>query len=498
MDSFTFSISQLAASTSAMTPLLILLGLGLALMLMDSFGVKPAILGWVTGIGISLSGILAWTMGSAQANTVFFGMMEAGGIAPLVHVFLCISGLCTLFFLRDYLGRQKRMIGDVYALLVFAVLGMILMANAADLIITFIGLETMSMCLYIFASLYKKDLGSNEAGLKYFLLGSFASAFFLFGISIIYGLTGTTNLILISTPEIIQLMSANQPLFFVSGGLMLIGFLFKVAAFPFHNWTPDVYEGTPTPLAGFMATGSKFAAFVSLGMVISRLGFSAEGNEKLIVILSVSALFTMIYGNIVAARQTNLKRMLAYSSIAHSGYVLLGLCAAAIGFKSILFYLFIYTLMNLGAFGMVGMVEESHADTDMEAWRGLGQKSPYFAGALAIFLFSLAGIPPLAGFMAKYQVFISAIREDFIFLATIGILTSVIGAYYYIRLIVLMFFNSKGQEPTFNLRFSNLPVVGVAILVTLILIFGVFPSLVLSPIEQAFAGLEATMTAVQP
>ncbi|MEM7373605.1 MAG: NADH-quinone oxidoreductase subunit N [Bacteroidota bacterium] len=485
MEAFPFSVAALGESTQLMLPLLLLLLTGLVLMVLDAFNSK-APLAWIAGIGLGVSALLAGMQGDTDTHIVFFGMMEAGGIAPMVHIFLCLSAIFTLPFLRDYLLRQDRMIKDVYALLIFSVIGMILMANANDLIMTFIGLETMSICLYIFAALYKTDVASNEAGMKYFLLGSFASAFLLFGISLVYGITGYTNLDMLATAESLELMAHNESIFYVAAGLILVGFLFKVAAVPFHNWTPDVYEGTPTPLAGFMATGSKLAAFVALGVVMHKLQFVSFG--KTITIVALAALCTMIYGNIVAARQENLKRMLAYSSIAHSGYVLLGLCADEIGFKSILFYMFIYTLMNIGAFGMLGMVEREYPDTNMEAWRGLGKSSPYFAGALAIFLFSLAGIPPLAGFMAKYQVFISAISEDLVFLATVGILTSVIGAYYYIRVIVLMFFKSDGKEPEFNLSFRTLPVVSIAVLVGLILIFGVFPSLILNPIDAAFAG----------
>ncbi|MEZ4776074.1 MAG: NADH-quinone oxidoreductase subunit N [Bacteroidia bacterium] len=495
-----FSIQNLNASTSLATPVLILLGTGLLLMILDAFKQRSSLV-WVSAAGMILSALTAWWMGPSESTITFFGMMEVGGIAPLVHVFLCVSGVCTLFFLGDYLKRQDRKIDDVYALLVFSVLGMILMANANDLIMTFIGLETMSMCLYIFAALYKTESRSNEAGLKYFLLGSFASAFLLFGISILYGVTGTTNFSILNGADMIKLLQENQPLFFTASGLIMVGFLFKVAAFPFHSWTPDVYTGTPTPLAGFMATGSKLAAFVAMGVIIQKLQLvSASENGKIETILALAALLTMVYGNIVAARQQNLKRMLAYSSIAHSGYILLGLCAATpdnyIGFKAIIFYMFIYTLMNIGAFGIVGMVEQQFEDTDLESWRGLGLKSPYLAGALAIFLFSLAGIPPLAGFMGKYQVFITAIRDDLVFLATIGILTSVIGAYYYIRVIVVMFFNSEGKQPVFNTRFSFLPVAGIAILVFLILLLGVFPGLVLTPIDTAFGAVVDTGTAM--
>ncbi|MEM6630524.1 MAG: NADH-quinone oxidoreductase subunit N [Bacteroidota bacterium] len=470
-------LTQLSHSTTQATPLLLLLATGLILMLLDVFKVKAA-LPWVTATGLIISSVLAYTMGSPESDVIFSGMIESGGIAPTVHILLCLSGLLTLFFLTDYLNRQEKPIYDIYALLIFAIIGMILMANANDLIITFIGLETMSICLYIFAAVFKKDARSNESGLKYFLLGSFASAFLLFGISLIYGIGASTNLNELSVNG--ALFQSNELIFYTAVGLILIGFLFKISAFPFHNWTPDVYEGTPTPLAGFMATGSKMAAFIALGVIIQKLDLIQY--DKIVTILAVSSLFTMVYGNIVAAQQNNVKRMLAYSSIAHSGYVMLGLLAGAIGFTAVIFYMFIYTLMNLGAFGMVGMAEREYEDTSMENWRGLGLKAPYFAGILSIFLFSLAGIPPLAGFMAKYQIFITAIRENMVFLAVVGILASVIGAYYYIRLIVIMFFG-KDEQPNLNIIYNGVPIAGTVILVLLILLLGVFPNLVLDPID---------------
>ncbi|MEL6135148.1 MAG: NADH-quinone oxidoreductase subunit N, partial [Bacteroidota bacterium] len=285
----------------------------------------------------------------------------------------------------------------------------------------------------------------------------------------------------LNTPEVLERLAQNEALFLVSAGLILIGFLFKVAAFPFHTWTPDVYTGTPTPLAGFMSTGSKMAAFVALGVIMQKLDMLAF--EKIQIVIALAALFTMIYGNIVAARQQNLKRMLAYSSIAHSGYVLLGLLAAMVGFKAMIFYMFIYTLMNIGAFGMIGMAEGAFEDTDMARWKGLGKRAPLFAGGLAVFLFSLAGIPPLAGFMSKYQVFLSAVSEDFVFLAIIGILTSVVGAFYYIRVIVQMFFTQDENQLSLNLKL--LPTAGAVILAVLVILLGVFPSLVMEPIQEA-------------
>lgn len=494
MNSFPFSIAELASSSQYVLPLLILLGAGLLLMLLDAFGAAKS-LPWVAGAAFLLSAGVAWTQGAPAGRLAFFGMMETGGIAPIVHAFLCLSGLLTLFFLSDYLDRHGRHISDVYALLVFAVLGMNLMANAHDLIMTFIGLETMSMCLYIFAALFKTELKSNEAGLKYFLLGSFASAFLLYGIALIYGITGTTNFSLLASPERMAMIQSQQTVFYAGAGMLLVGLLFKVSAFPFHFWTPDVYEGTPTPLAGFMATGSKMATFVALGTLMHQLNMVQD--TKLLSVVGLASLLTMIYGNIVASRQQNIKRMLAYSSIAHSGYVLLGLCASQSGMEAMLFYMFIYTLMNIGAFGMLGMVEHDYPDTELENWRGMGQKAPLFAVTFSLFLFSLAGIPPLAGFMGKYEIFIAAIREGLLLPAIVGILASMVGVYYYLRVIVVMFFSKSGEESALLPSSSRVPLAGAAILVVLVLVLGIFPSLILNPIGQALSGV-SQVTAVLP
>ncbi|MEM6265044.1 MAG: NADH-quinone oxidoreductase subunit N [Bacteroidota bacterium] len=507
-----FSLDLLSQSLQQVAPLMVLLTTGLALMLMDSFKATRG-LAWVAGIGLATAG--AWLLADmgTPAQTAFSGMIATGGISSLIAAMLTGSGLLTLFFLEDYLRRQEKPITDVYALVVFAVLGMILMANARDLLMAFIGLETMSMCLYVFAALYKMDPRSNESGLKYFLLGSFASAFLLFGIALIYGMTGyvgmqenaTTSYVagttqysqiaeqityLVEHPELVGLggigMEERRLVFFLAVGLILVGFLFKVAAFPFHNWTPDVYEGTPTPLAGFMATGSKMAAFVTLGNILMELDLLSEANSRIVLLMALIALFTMIYGNLVAARQQNIKRMLAYSSIAHTGYVLLGLCAGKEGFIAVIFYMFIYTLMNIGAFGVVGMAERDYPDTHLKNWKGFGTKFPYLAGALSIFMLSLAGFPPLAGFMSKLEVFLAAIDAELVFLAVVGILASLVGAYYYIRVIVMMFFqpSDKVLTPTSQV----LPRLGITLLVALVILLGIFPSLVLEPIEALFSG----------
>lgn len=472
-------------------------------MLLDAFKVYGA-LPWVAGVSLALSALWAYSM-QGTAGTVFFGMMAVGGNAPVVHAFLCLTGIFSLFFIKDYFQRLQKPVHDAYALIVFAIIGMILMANGRDLLITFVGLETMSMCLYIFAALFKMDARSNESGLKYFLLGSFASAFFLMGIALIYGGSGLSYIddggALVNMPgstrfdrlaeqirQILEIQEASPlgaaqiPLMLTGAAMLMLGFLFKVAAFPFHNWAPDVYEGSPTPLAGFMATGGKMAAFIAFGVALNDLHLIELPRVQ--NLLAFVALLTMVYGNFVAARQDNLKRMLAYSSIAHAGYMLLGLCAGSAGLNAVIFYLFVYTLMNVGAFGIISMAEKEHPDTHIDKWRGFGIRNPWLGGALAVFMLSLAGIPPLAGFMGKYLVFKAAIDSGLTWLAVVGILASAVGAYYYLRVIATMFF-SQAEEKETKLEPTRAwaPLLGVALLAILLLVYGVFPGLLLKALQ---------------
>lgn len=465
-------------------PLLMLLVTGLLLMLSDALGIK-SFLPWLTGIGLIASAVLALPMRPEDQLIVkvYNNMFVTGGIASFVHVALTVSALFSLFFVQDFFKRQNKSIDEIYALLVFSLIGMVMLANSNDLIVTFIGLETMSICLYIMAGLFKTSHGSNEAGLKYFLLGSFATGFLLFGMSMMYGITGTTQFTEMSSTDL-----TGNVMFIPAALLILIGFLFKVSAFPFHNWTPDVYQGTPTPLAGFMATASKTATFVALGVFMHQTMPALD--PKMHWILIAAAVASMVYGNVVAMRQTNLKRMLAYSSIAHSGYVLLGLAAGKEGFLAVIFYMFIYTIMNVGAFGLIGMNESSDEDAYVEKWNGLGLRKPWFGIAMSVFLFSMAGIPPLAGFMSKYQVFFAAVQSELYIPVIIGVLASVVGAYYYIRVIVNMFF-MKGEEHNTAFHIPSCaatPVAGIVLLVALTLIFGLFPSPLYTWIESLYSG----------
>lgn len=477
-------------------PILFLVITGILLMLLDAFKVR-SILPIISAIGFGGAIILSIPMNENQeVMQVAFrymgimdhsllglgGMIATDGLASIVTIFLCASGLFTLFFLGEFMKRQEKPIHDVYALLVFCVVGMVLLANARDLIITFIGLETMSICLYIMAALFKKDLKSNEAGLKYFLLGAFSTGFFLYGIALLYGGAGSTNYAMMDISNL-----QDSGLMYPGLALILVGFLFKVSAFPFHAWTPDVYSGTPTPLAGFMATGSKAAAFVAFGILLNEVLDNVAGAEKVYSAVAVLAILTMIYGNIVAVQQKNLKRLLAYSSIAHSGYVLLALSAGDAGLVAAIYYMFIYTLMNIGAFGLVGMSELRHEDVNIDSWKGMGMKNPWYGAALAIFLFSLAGIPPLAGFMAKYILFVTIIKSGLVLFAIVGIMTSVIGAYYYIRIIVTMFFGKSDDAPATVPTNHWAPVAGVAVLAVLVLLFGVYPSIVTDQLDSLYS-----------
>jgi len=481
------------ADLIASSPLLLLLVLGLVLMMIDAFG-SYRWLPWVTGLGLLASAVLSWPglVVGTQTELHYSGMIGFGGLASVIQLLICLTALFAVFFISDYFTRLGEPIGEANALLVFAVIGMVMLACGNDLIVVFIGLEIMSVCLYVMAALFKRDLRSNEAGLKYFLLGAFATGFLLYGIALLYGITGTTQL------DAIRRFMLNPTvertlLYYPAFGLVLVGFFFKIAAFPFHAWTPDVYTGTPTPLAGFMAGSSKLAAFVALSFFL--LNVMPTGDAKVQTVLGVLAVASMAYGNIVAARQTNLKRMLAFSSIAHTGYVLLGLCAGQAGYSAVLFYMFIYAIMTIGAFGVIAIVEQTEGDAEIERWRGLGMRHPWLGIAMSVFLFSLAGVPPVAGFMSKYLIFSAAVNAELYVMAVIGVLTSVVGAYYYLRVIVFMFFRSgEGEVAGQRITLSRTTLAGALVLGALLLVLGVVPSVVSSVLD----GLYATLPGLSP
>ncbi|MEK6755088.1 MAG: NADH-quinone oxidoreductase subunit N [Bacteroidota bacterium] len=455
-------------------PLLSLTTFGLLTLIVDATGKdKPVLSYWMSLIGVAVSLVLSFfNLGSE--TPVFNNMILQGGYAGYCNLIFLSSAFLSIVLSKSYLERMQYHRGEFYILIVFATSGMMLMAGALDLIIVFLGIELMSVCLYVLAGFMRKKERANESALKYFLLGAFATGFLLYGIALIYGTSGTTNLIAISKffPQLVQ-----NSLFLIGCGMLIVAFSFKVAAVPFHMWAPDVYEGAPTTITAFMSTGAKAAAFATFVAVFIRV-FDIPGTA-LSSVLALIAAASMIVGNVTAIAQNNLKRMLAYSSIAHAGYMLSGVAAGtADGEKGVLFYLIAYTFMNIGAFGIVSWVEQQEdKGLTFDDYAGLSARQPALAALMSIFMFSLAGIPPFAGFFGKYYVFLAAVRADMTWLAIIGVLTSLISVYYYLRLVVLMYF--REGEADVDGKVPVPAVLAVSLAAVLVIALGIYPSLIL-------------------
>jgi NADH-quinone oxidoreductase subunit N len=430
-----------------------------------------------------------------ESVTLFNGMMVSDPYSNFFNiVFLSTAGFTALASLR-YLDREDLQHAEYYVLLLFAALGMMLMASALDLIVIFISLEVMSLAVYALVGFRRSDRKSNEASMKYFILGSAASAVLLYGTALLYGTTGSTGikgiLSFVGThPE------AISPVFALGIGLVLFGFLFKIAAVPFHMWMPDVYEGAPAPITGFMTTGLKAAAFATFFRIFISMGWG-EGLSTLMKshihdILWICAVLTMTIGNFVALTQTNLKRMLAYSSIAHTGYLLIGVIAGTksdLGFAPGVVYLAVYAIMNLGAFIILSILA-SRGDSmlNLHDLSGVSQRNPWLAFSMAVFLFSMAGIPPTAGFAAKYFVFYSAIQAGEIPLVVIGVLCSAVSVYYYLRVLVYMYM----RDPVANQPASRVSLwsgFAVATMVILTLQIGILPARIVDVAKKAIASI---------
>lgn len=425
---------------------------------------------WTTIVSLVASLVLAIQDLFGPAGTIFSEMAMYGGFAAFGQVIVIFATLFCVFASREYLEKLDHAFGEVYALVLFATVGMLSLATANDLIMIFIGLETMSVSLYVLAGLIREEQVGSEASLKYFLLGAFSTGFLLYGMALLYGATGTTNLV-----EIGQNADGGV-LFWAGAGLLLVGFFFKISAVPFHMWTPDVYQGTPTTLTAFFATASKSATFVALIFVLSR-AFPADTVGQWSEVVRIIAIITMILGNLVALVQDNVKRMLAYSSIAHAGYLLVGLAAGTPeGYSAVMYYLLAYTLMNVGAFGVVAYYEMQHGYqyNDIQNYAGLGFQRPLMGVMLSVFLFSLAGIPPFVGFVGKYQVFAAAINADMIGLAIIGVLASAASIYYYLRVMVYLYMREAAEEMSMS-KPGFLITASLVVLAVLTLYFGIAP-----------------------
>ena len=406
----------------------------------------------------------------------FYGMGLADNFALLFDVIILIGTLLTILLSGNFINQYARGAGEYLSLILFATVGMMLMASSGDLIVIFLGLETLSISLYILTGFRRNRADSLEAGLKYLLLGAFATGFLLYGIALIYGSLGTTNLFEIQ--RLIRFENVETGILLYAGiGLLLVGFGFKIAIVPFHMWVPDVYEGAATPITAFMSAGVKAASFaVLLRLFMSGIDFS---GTNMYGALEVLAILTMTTGNIIALAQSNIKRMLAYSSIAHAGYILVGLTAFALQSESagasIVYYLLTYTFMNIGAFGVIIYMEKSDEELlSIKDYSGLGFKKPLVAICMTVCLLSLTGIPPTAGFMGKFYIFSSAIDSGLYLLTVISVLNAVVAAYYYIRIIVLMYMKEAHLDYS---HATGKPIMslGLSITVAGIVYFGIFP-----------------------
>lgn len=450
----------------------IILGTGIVLStVLEMFSKKSEeILPWVS-ILLFLSVAVYSISDINHSSLIFGGMMEAGGKSAIFNFIFGIGASIMVLSSKDYLKKYGAYYGEFYILVQSSVLGMMVMAAAKDIVVVFLGLELMSICFYVLAGINRNKLSANEASMKYFLLGAFATGFIVYGIALIYGTAETTNLTYIL--DNFGALSGNV-LFIVGMLLFLIGFSFKIAAFPFHMWVPDVYQGSATTVTGLMSTLGKTAAFSVILIVLSAIMVgNTENNFQ--DYFSAIAVFSMLYGSIVAIAQKNIKRMLAYSSISHAGYMSIGLAAGNTeSVAGIMFYLVAYTFMNLGAFGIISLIEgEGDSNTELDSYAGLNSRNPVMAMFMALFMFALAGIPPFAGFFGKYYVFIAAIKADLTWLAIVGVVSSVISVYFYLRVIVYMYFRDSEDSLVHTAEWPG--VFAVTLSGLLVIAFGILP-----------------------
>ncbi len=467
----------------------------LALLLSALKVISPKWPVFVISVATAISGICASVHLTHADKVLLFNNMMVSDVYSNVFniVFLASAGLTILASFR-YLDRENLQHPEYYVLMLFSALGMMLMTSALDLIVIFIALEIMSLSVYCLVGFRRADRKSNEAAIKYFILGSAASAILLYGTALLYGSTGSTNVI--DVLSFIQKGGQVTGVYTLGAWLVILGFLFKVAAVPFHMWMPDVYEGAPTPVTGFMTTGLKAAAFATFVRVFISVGYgkglSASVQAHFHDIIWVSAVLTMTVGNLVALTQTNLKRMLAYSSIAHTGYLLVGVLTGSgseLGYAPVVMYLISYAIMNIGAFIVLTMLagREDHG-LNLPDLAGLSRRRPWLAFAMSVFLFSMAGIPPTAGFAAKYLLLYSAVQAGEIPLVVISVLCSAISVYYYLRVLVFMYMRDPvGSAP--SSRVSGWSALAVASMVALTLQIGVLPAKMVAVAKKAVTSL---------
>jgi NADH-quinone oxidoreductase subunit N len=469
-------------------PMLILSGTGLMLILLDLAPPRgrKSHLGLLGLFGIAAALLISLALWG-QTERAFNDMVVLDSFALFFYIIFCYSAALVILLSLDTLKRRGAELGEFYILVLFAVVGMMLMASGIDLLMIFLGLELMSISLYVLAGFHRTELRSNESAMKYFLLGAFATGFFLYGIALVYGATGSTNLSRI-VQAIQQGGSNRDPLLLIGVGLLLVGFGFKISSVPFHMWVPDVYEGAPTTVTALIASGSKAAAFAALLRVLYSVMRGLEPDW--VALFWALAVLSMTAGNVIALAQSNLKRMLAYSSIAHVGYMLVGVVAgSAFGSASVLFYLLIYSFTTIGAFGVIALLERGGEEAvALKDYSGLGHRHPVLALSLSLLLISLIGVPPTSGFVGKFYLFGAAVRSGFVWLTIIAVINSALAAYYYLRLIVYMYMREpEGEASHYVPSFAGALALGI----TLWSVFqlGLAPSAIFDLAQAAVAPL---------
>lgn len=463
----------------AIMPSVILVCFGMGLLLINAFlprgATGPAM--WVSLIGLAVTAFSVFSSwGSPQYG--FYNAVALDNFATFFNVTFLIAAAMTILMSDEYLRREGYPIGEYYPLILFTTAGAMWMASGTDMMTIFLGLEVMSVCLYVLAGFFRGQVRSNEAGLKYFLLGAFSTGFLLYGMALIYGVTGSTQLTEIGVYLNTHGSSLSNPMTLAGLMLLSVGFLFKIAIAPFHMWTPDVYEGAPTPITAFMSAGPKAAAFAAFLRIMEYSFFSLKPEWT--AVLWGLAVLTMVVGNVIAISQTNLKRMLAYSSVAHAGYALVGMVAAnEIGYSGVLFYMLAYTFMNIGAFAILVLAGKKGEDNlTLQGFSGFGYKRPLLGVAFTICLFSLMGIPPTAGFAGKFYIFAGAVKAGYIWLAVIGVLNSAVSLYYYLRVMVYMYFRDPEEDYAW-VSVSGSVVVSIVVALIGILYLGIVPGAVM-------------------
>ena len=469
---------------NAILPEIILALFGILLMLLEAF--VPRARGIFAPITVIAIVITAWAEFMVQGGTFFGGTYQLSPLTRMFDFTFLLATLLAAMFAREYLAREQIEGGEFYALLLWGTIGMMMMAKGLDLLIVILGLELLSICIFVLVGYHRRLAISNEASLKYFLMGAFATGFILYGTALFYGAAGSTNVT--DLARFMSTASPSDPMLTIAFILLIAGLGFKLALAPFHAWAPDVYQGAPTPVAGWLSVAPKAATLITLIRLLSAMMPVAE-QARWTSVLAVLAVASMVVGNFVAIAQRDLKRMLAYSGIAHVGYMTIAvLTVRADAVAAVAIYAITYALMNIGAFGVVSLLQKNQNDAQtLSDIAGLGFRKPFYGLALAIFMFSLSGLPPTAGFISKFYVFKVAVDSGHVTLALIGILTSIVSVYYYLRVVYYLYM--KEAEETTPLPAGGIFSTGALVMCIVgILLIGLYPT----PLFEA--GAQAAQT----